>query len=331
MKVKLYYSSSGAVVSVHLNRGTEDNPMWAGLPYNPQLKIFEPQTDIDKQLLAEAQALPEWKTLDLSDRPPTPAPSPAPNWETFRTAIMTDPAYNRIRLATLGTPADLGGTRLESMAAIALTDWELVASQWQILLSYALPQDRPSIEEIEQWQQIADSAAMPFDFSESGAITLPDGRSIEPFKVDPASLQMASNVDAYFQDSGKNIQTVLEKTIIKIDGLHPDSFSEFSWKIWDAATSKIHPVKVGGKYTARVTFTAICEAPTVLQIALDAVDFTIPAEPVQPFNLGESRKAVTISFFIRKNFISSGLKLCISASAPTQIKDAGLYLVRLAG
>lgn len=71
-KIKVSFSSNGKPDSVYLNRGTDSDPMWASLPFNPTTKTFNPTKQIDFQLLAEAQALPEWATLDLSDRPSEP-------------------------------------------------------------------------------------------------------------------------------------------------------------------------------------------------------------------------------------------------------------------
>lgn len=318
---RFFYNNEGKLDAINQEDG-------ASLPYNPQTKTFDESHPL-------TQKLREWETtngtIDLKDLPIESPVLATPNWEIFRFYIITNSAYNRIRLSTLGTPADLAGTRLESMAAIATEDWELVASQWQILLSYALPQDRPSAEEIEQWQRIASGASMPFTFTALGAIVLPNGKTFDPFDVDPASLQMNNNIDAYFQDSDKETQYIQEETDFKIDGLHPDSFSEFSWKIWETETSTIKPVKVGGKYTARITFVADCSVPTVISAKLIASDFAIPSEPVQPFALGETAKAITVSFFIRESFLESGLKLRVSASASTKFRKRALYLVRLAG
>jgi hypothetical protein len=331
-KLKTSYSSDGKPATIHLNRGTETDPMWATLPFDSTTKTFIPQTELDQQLLRETQQLGEWKTLDLSDRPPELTPPPLPDWNKFRTSILGDIAYNRMRMATLGTPAELAGTRLENIAMAAPDNWEIIAGQWSILLGYTIAQKKPTASEVAQWNMSADDANMPFTFDrDTGAIVLSDNRVIEPIETNPVITQMAQNLDAYIADSGKKSQIVQEKTALKIDGLHPDSFSEFSWQIWDANESRIRPIKAGGKYMARVTLSANCLIPTVIQLELEAGIVVIPANPLQPFAAGKTNNSVTLNFFIRESFIATGLRLNVSASADVEINNAALYIVRLAG
>lgn len=93
---KTLYDTGGKLVLIHLNRGEESSPIWAPLPFNSGTKKFEPQSEIDKQLLEEAQSLPEWVKLDLSDRTPTPSPPPAPNWVGILEAVRGTTLFGKV-------------------------------------------------------------------------------------------------------------------------------------------------------------------------------------------------------------------------------------------
>lgn len=80
-KFRISYNESGKPLEIHYNKGS-DSPMWATLPFIASSKTFSPKNEIDQILLSEAQALPEWATLNLSDRPPTPVILP-PDFATF--------------------------------------------------------------------------------------------------------------------------------------------------------------------------------------------------------------------------------------------------------
>ena len=67
------FDTNGKPTSVHFNRGSKLDPAWVSLPFEAITKSFKPKTELDYQLLAEAKALPEWATLDLSDRAPDPS------------------------------------------------------------------------------------------------------------------------------------------------------------------------------------------------------------------------------------------------------------------
>ena len=100
LEFKISYTDKGNVLCIHFNRGSETEPMWATLPFNPQTKRFEPQSDIDKQLLEEAQSLPEWVKLDLSDRAPTPIPPPAPDWAGLLNDLRATPVFGKVYTAS---------------------------------------------------------------------------------------------------------------------------------------------------------------------------------------------------------------------------------------
>lgn len=78
MQIKTVYSNDGKLDSIYLNRGGIEDAAWASLPFNPTTKIFTPTNELEFQLLAEAQSLPEWETLNLSDHPPSSAPKLTP-------------------------------------------------------------------------------------------------------------------------------------------------------------------------------------------------------------------------------------------------------------
>lgn len=100
MMFKTLYDTAGKLVLIHLNRSEESLPVWVPLPYNPTTKTFEPQSDIDKQLLAEAQSLPEWKKLDWRDRTPTPPPPPEPNWAGLLNDLRATPVFGKVYTAS---------------------------------------------------------------------------------------------------------------------------------------------------------------------------------------------------------------------------------------
>ena len=97
---KTLYDTGGKLVLIHLNRGEESSPIWAPLPFNSGTKKFEPQSEIDKQLLEEAQSLPEWVKLDLSDRTPTPSPPPAPNWVGLLNDLRATSVFGKVYTAS---------------------------------------------------------------------------------------------------------------------------------------------------------------------------------------------------------------------------------------
>lgn len=100
MKIKKVYSSDGKLDSIYINRGSIGDMVWASLPFDATTKIFNPQTEIDHQLLAEARSLPEWETLDLSDRPPEPTPPQPPDWVGLERSFRGTPIFGRIYLAS---------------------------------------------------------------------------------------------------------------------------------------------------------------------------------------------------------------------------------------
>lgn len=67
LRFLINYNQEGKPVAVLLNRGTENETMWASLPFDPVSKVFSPTTESEIKLLEEAQSLEEWATLDLSD------------------------------------------------------------------------------------------------------------------------------------------------------------------------------------------------------------------------------------------------------------------------
>lgn len=98
--IKHIYNNFGHLELVYYNCGTLDNPMWATLPYNSKTKTFEPQSDLDKQLLAEAQSLPEWATLDLKDETPIATSLPEPNWVGLLNDLRATPVFGKVYVAS---------------------------------------------------------------------------------------------------------------------------------------------------------------------------------------------------------------------------------------
>ncbi|AFZ31643.1 hypothetical protein Glo7428_3156 [Gloeocapsa sp. PCC 7428] len=100
-KLRISYSILGNPWLIHYNRGSENNPMWATLPFNPSTKNFEPQSELDQILLNEIQALPEWETLDLSDRPPSNDSTVAePNFAGLAAAVRDTPVFGKAYMAS---------------------------------------------------------------------------------------------------------------------------------------------------------------------------------------------------------------------------------------
>jgi hypothetical protein len=76
--LRVVRNTLGQVAAIEIDLGG-----WVPLPWNPETREFEPQSERDDEWLKLAQAQPEWAELDLSDEQVVPAP-PAPDWESFR-------------------------------------------------------------------------------------------------------------------------------------------------------------------------------------------------------------------------------------------------------
>lgn len=112
-KLRVTYDSAGKALLAHVNRGTDADPMWAQLPFDPVTKTFVPKSEAETQLTQEAQSTPEWP-LDLSDRPPTPVVLP-PDFATFARSVERSNFWkNKIRK----TLQDRAFTELVNMMGI---------------------------------------------------------------------------------------------------------------------------------------------------------------------------------------------------------------------
>jgi hypothetical protein len=67
MQLRVIRDDFGSVAGIELNPGGQENPFWMPLPWNPQTRMFEPQTESHANWMAIAQGLSEWATLDLTD------------------------------------------------------------------------------------------------------------------------------------------------------------------------------------------------------------------------------------------------------------------------
>ncbi|MBE9193258.1 hypothetical protein IQ230_23510 [Gloeocapsopsis crepidinum LEGE 06123] len=119
MKINIAYSQQGKPQFIHYNRGTQESPMWASLPFNSDTKEFEPQSPMDFTLMSEVEALEEWQTLDLSDRPAaTDASTPLePNYSGLTTAVRETPVFGKAYIASK-TNADILSALAFFMAAL---------------------------------------------------------------------------------------------------------------------------------------------------------------------------------------------------------------------
>lgn len=209
MRIKSSYSSKGIVESIHFNRGTELVPMWASLPFDPFSKKFIPNTELEQQLLDEAQQLSEWATLDLSDRPPTlkdDEPIP-PNWSDFRKSILADPNYQSISNTTLDQRSV---TRLESAATIKSDDWGALRKFWNSIIQYA--PNKPSKSAIATWNEIASINNMPFSFDDNGLLIAPVPQSDIPIPPPPEPIILPIQIPY----STSNLQATLDQLLAKV-------------------------------------------------------------------------------------------------------------------
>ncbi|PIG94592.1 hypothetical protein [Gloeocapsopsis sp. IPPAS B-1203] len=97
MKINISYNQQGQPQFVHFNRGTQESPMWASLPFNSDIKEFNPRSPMDFTLMNEVEDLAEWKALDLSDRPAaTDTNTPLePDYPGLTAAVRDTPIFGK--------------------------------------------------------------------------------------------------------------------------------------------------------------------------------------------------------------------------------------------
>ncbi len=117
-KLSISYSESGSPLTVHYNRGTQSDPMWATLPFNPATKVFEPKSKIEQILLSEAQQLDDWEHLDLSDIPLTLAEQiEPPNYQQLAASVRNTEVFGKVFQLSMSDVA-INGALTFFMAAL---------------------------------------------------------------------------------------------------------------------------------------------------------------------------------------------------------------------
>lgn len=94
-----------------------------------------------------------------------------PDWKTFRSAFAVDPGYVKLRVNAFNTLGQLAGEWLSSASIAETNEWDLVVSNWAILLQYSLL-GKPTAKDIVRWNELAKNSNMPFMFDSEGKMRL---------------------------------------------------------------------------------------------------------------------------------------------------------------
>lgn len=119
-----------------------------------------------------------------------------------------------------------------------------------------------------------------------------------------------------------------ERSPLIVDGKTTDSFSDFSYPVWDVQNSRIRASKVRENFSLRVRFLVDSEPGTVLTIWLwiPETNQRIYPRQIQPMQMIGDIIAQEFSFYSSLNFVQHGLMLAVSAVESATIYQPSLYI-----
>lgn len=139
--------------------------------------------------------------------------------------------------------------------------------------------------------------------------------------------------DGYYRHSSTQIITPV-RSLLLIDGLHPHSFNNFSWNVWDAANSKIIAKDLKNKLGVRLTFKSQMEADNSINFEFDIGSDRGVIYPMnfQPSYLENAPNGDSADFYVSPVFLANGCSIYVKCANPTSvvINSAALYITCLA-
>lgn len=143
----------------------------------------------------------------------------------------------------------------------------------------------------------------------------------------PKETSASPTLDANYRHSGT--QSVLQRTPLLIDGLLNGSFNNLKWQVWIPSSSKLQPSRKSEIYLLRVSLIVTASSSSVITIDLDVGGTLIYRNSFQPMELVDSLNVLVFPVFAGANFLEKGGILNVSATSQVQLKNSGLYIVRL--
>lgn len=213
------------------------------------------------------------------------------------------------------------------------TTGKLTDIHFKVYDTWATVPFEPDTKEFDETNSIT-KALREWEKSQGEPIDLSDrAPTQEPTNVTPVASNGEPTLDANIRNSVANEpQVVQERSPLLIDGLLAQgSFNRLGFPIWDPQTSRILPSKQGEIYLARVTVACTSAEPTVITIDLAVNGLIVYKESMQPTGLQNDLNIKTFPFFASANMRLHGAVLSIAASAPTELRNTSLYIVRLGG
>lgn len=167
-RLLISYGADGKPALVHFNRGTQTEPIWARLPFNPANKTF---TESDRFVQEMRAWQSEGNAVDLSDRASTPQ-APGLDWKKFRRTMLTNAGFRRMTRETANKDDVID---LKVAAGIGGDDWDLLKVMWDSCVDGLTV--KPTAAEIAAWNTIAansklEGSRQPFNFGADGKLVL---------------------------------------------------------------------------------------------------------------------------------------------------------------
>lgn len=139
--------------------------------------------------------------------------------------------------------------------------------------------------------------------------------------------------DGYFRHSASQTITPI-RSLLLIDGLHPNSFNNFSWNVWDAANSRIIAKDLKNKFGIRLTFKSLMDADNSINFEFDIGGDRGVIYPMdfQPSYLENAPNGDSADFYVSPVFLANGCSIYVRSAldAPVSINSAALYITCLA-
>lgn len=96
-----------------------------------------------------------------------------PKWKKFRMFfLLGNIAYNRMRYGTTTSLGIIAGGRVEDFINKESTEWAILAGLWDFFVDCTPINNRPTVDEIAEWNAQSTSASMPFRFEDSAKMVL---------------------------------------------------------------------------------------------------------------------------------------------------------------
>ena len=88
-----------------------------------------------------------------------------PDWVSFRLAMMSNSAYQRVADRSKNR---LAVNRLESLFTAQIDNWQIACVLWGQVITACLEEVQPTAAEVDEWILIADRTNMPIEFNTHG-------------------------------------------------------------------------------------------------------------------------------------------------------------------